>query len=480
MTRVWWLGGFTAFAMVSVTALYLMAPFHRTTVVVFVLLAPLLAIFVVPRALKAALNNISRLSHSFAWWHWLILLSLLSGLVFRLREIQQINENPLDAAALFRLGVNGIVIFVLLTRAINSRRPWVRTLFRGLLGVLTLFALFSLISTLWSVRPLWTLYKSVEYLADIAIFGSIVAWMASPDRYESVLNWVWTLLGLMVVAAWIGAAIDPRDAFDYGETAVHRIPELTGVMPVLAANAIGQIAAILSIVTLSRLWLRPKNDLNRDWYKMVLFFSIVTLFVAQSRSAIAGFLVGLMLLLFLSRQVLWGVVLATGGAAVLIFAEMQKGLTEYLLRGQDVAAAEGLTGRVDWWTFAWEKFLHRPLTGWGGFAGGRFVVLASFGQGNIPDIHSSIVEALVDTGVFGLLLLLLALLGSGWYLLRGIRSGRLKRVEECLAIECLAVLGVLTVRCAMSSTLTSHPALPFLVVVGYAEIVRRQLKFAVP
>jgi O-antigen ligase len=477
MTRMRWFWESMAFAPISVLALYAMAPFRSTWVIGLILLLPLVLVFLFPPAVRTGIQNTAALLKSFTWWHWLFFLALLSSLTFRLRDLQDINSNLLDAAALFRVGVDGLVILILLKRLMNGQSPWLRQAFRGLFGVLLLFALFAGLTSFWSVRSLWTLYKSVEYGFDITLFVTILISLRSLEDYEPVLNWVWTLLGLQALSAWIGAVIDPHDAFDYGVAGAFRTPELTGVMPLLAANTIGQIGAILGIVSLGRLLLRSSEDPNRKWYRLVLGFSLITMFLAQSRSAIGAFLFGLMILLFFSHRVFWGTCLAAVGAIGIVLLGVQGTILEYLERGQQMAQIEGLTGRVDWWGYAWEKFLQRPLAGWGGFAGGRFVVLASFSQGSIPDIHSSIVEALVDTGILGLFLLLLALLGAWWYLYRGIRSSRLDSIEKAIAIECLAVIAVLTVRCGVSSTLISHPALPFLAVLGYAEFVRRRLKF---
>jgi hypothetical protein len=477
MTRVRWIIELSAFALLSFAALYIMAPFHSKAIVLAVLAAPLLGFFVFPSAFRAAWTNLLSLAHTFTWWHGLLLLGLLSSLTFRFREIQDINANPLDAAALFRICVDFLVILILCARLMSGRSPWLKQVFRGLPGCVFLFALYAGLTCLWSVRPLWTVYKSVEYGFDVALFVAIIISLRSLEDYEPVLNWVWTLLGLQLLAAWIGAVVDPRDAFDYGETGIARIPELTGVIPVLAANAIGQIGAIIGIVSLSRLILRPSDDPNRGWFQLLLGFSLISMFLAQSRSAIGAFLFGIIFLLFLARRVLWGACLAGVGAIGIIFLGFQSNILEYLARGQEIKQIESLTGRVDWWAFAWEKFLQRPLSGWGGFAGGRFVILANFSQGGVPDVHSSIVEALVDTGILGLFFLLLGLMGAWWYLYRGTRSARLNSAEKAMAIECLAVVAVLTIRSGVSSTLISHPALPFLVIIGFAEMVRRRLKF---
>jgi uncharacterized membrane protein (DUF4010 family) len=83
----------------------------------------------------------------------------------------------------------------------------------------------------------------------------------------------------------------------------------------------------------------------------------------------------------------------------------------------------------------------------------------------------------VDTSVWGLMPLIVVLLAVWFYLLRAVRHSRLSQVESYLAIELTAVLGVLSVRSVLSTNLISHPALPFLAVLGFAELMRRRQKF---
>src|SRR5215472_14339929 len=174
MTRVRWIIEISAFALLSFAALYIMAPFHNKAIILAVLAAPLLGFFVFPSAFRAAWTNLLSLAHTFTWWHGLLLLGLLSSLTFRFREIQDINANPLDAAALFRIGVDFLVILILCARLMSGRSPWLKQVFRGLPGCVFLFALYAGLTCLWSVRPLWTVYKSVEYGFDVSLFVAII------------------------------------------------------------------------------------------------------------------------------------------------------------------------------------------------------------------------------------------------------------------------------------------------------------------
>jgi len=169
--------------------------------------------------------------------------------------------------------------------------------------------------------------------------------------------------------------------------------------------------------------------------------------------------------------------LGLAGAVVFTLTDSAQYVWNFLLRGQQQQQFESLSSRVEWWQFAWQQFLRHPWTGYGAFAGGRFVVMAGLQLPSTPDVHSSFVETLVDTSVWGLMPLIIGLLAVWFYLLRAVRHLRLSQAESYLAIELTAVLGVLSVRSVLSSNLISHPALPFLAVLGFAELMRRRQKF---
>ena len=197
MTRVRWIWEILPFAFLSVLALYVMAPFHSNLVIALVVVAPLVIAIAMPTALRETIENTRALARSFTWWHWLILFAMISGLVFRIREVQQIESNPLDASAVGPYLLCGPRCSVLIARLFRGQSLWLRAQFQGLFGWLMMFALLSLISTFWSVKPTWSLYKSVEFSIDLALYAAIVLYALAVENYEPVLNWVYTLMALI-------------------------------------------------------------------------------------------------------------------------------------------------------------------------------------------------------------------------------------------------------------------------------------------
>ena len=76
------------------------------------LILPVAAVALAP-ALKYATARFRELNQRLGVWHWLLLLQFLSALVFRIRGIEEIHEATVDAWALYRITLMGVVALVL-------------------------------------------------------------------------------------------------------------------------------------------------------------------------------------------------------------------------------------------------------------------------------------------------------------------------------------------------------------------------------
>ena len=198
---------------------------------------------------------------------------------------------------------------------------------------------------------------------------------------KKLANWTWTLLGLVVLSAWVGAVFDPSDAL-FSDPNLRIIPlraRLVGVVPVVSCNDLSEVCATLALVALCRLWADPDAQAKKNRYRLLFVASIVTLVVTQTRGSFAAFFLGLILLLILTHRyrlaAVGGIISLVAGSALLLFTNLGAGIRSFLLRGQSVDKAGGLSGRLEIWQASYYKILEHPLTGYGGFAGARFVVL---------------------------------------------------------------------------------------------------------
>jgi len=195
---------FASFVLLSFMVFYDSVIFRHSALLVLVPLIPLVLVFVAAPAARTIWSETVALRKTFTWWQGLWLLLFLSALVFRMRAAQDIDQSPLDIWAIYRVGLMLIVGLILCARLLSDRTKWLSVLFSGTLGILVLYPLLAMVSTLWSVRPSWTFYKSVEYLVDLAAIAAVIGTVRSLQEYRKLVNWTWTLLGLLVATAWLG------------------------------------------------------------------------------------------------------------------------------------------------------------------------------------------------------------------------------------------------------------------------------------
>lgn len=279
------------------------------------------------------------------WWHWLLLLAYISQLVFRLRDEMEARATPLDAWAILRLGPEAIIVTVLLVRLALRRPAWLPSLFRGPVAFLTTYALVCLISTTWSVFPAWTLYHSLEYLMDVALLATVLVMVRTSEDYKAVMNWIWFVYGAGMVLVWIEAVLMPHLAF---QPPTNR---LEGVFPIENWNDLGTTSAVLAVIAMARIWRFDRQNITRPWYLLLFGFSFVTMLAAQTRNAIAGFLVGAFLVFLFSKRI-WAsmsfvalAITALGSSAVRAFLERdtpQEALAMNHLNGRGTFLGTGM------------------------------------------------------------------------------------------------------------------------------------------
>jgi O-antigen ligase len=442
-----------------------------TVIFVFVLLpVAILALL----ALPGAVAKLRTAAAQLRIWHGFWFMLFASGLVFRIRDTSTTVDNPLDLMALYRFGLVSLVGLLLLSRLTSGSGDWSKSLFRGVVGLVAGYALVSVASTIWSAYPLWTLYKSVEYFVDIALVAAIVATFRTPSEFKSLFDMTWLMLSGLVGTVWLGAAVWPEDALipDIGLLGV----QLKGVLPLIDANSLSEICGILIVVCFSRFLFTAQH---KEFYAMAVVPVLPALVLAQGRSGTTGMIVGLTVVLLFAVRARFVVLAGAFISALIYLTPAGDMFLEFFMREQDPKYFASLSGRTDIWAVAWELFLQRPVTGFGGYAAARFSSpgladrVSHMGAGG-TSVLSTWFELLIGVGAPGFLLMAGAVVCTGIILSR-IASRRPARAElsHRLAIEALGVLGVITVRSVFTPNLIWHFPAVFLLVIAYAEAARR-------
>ncbi|MDZ4064202.1 MAG: O-antigen ligase family protein [Coriobacteriia bacterium] len=424
-------------------------------------------------AIPVALSRASSLRGRLRWYHtaWIVL--FLSGLTWRVRDVSAIYSEPVDTAALVRIGLVAIVGLIAVLSTFRSGSRLIDSLTKGAVGILAAYAVFGVVSTLWSVFPAWSLYKSTEYLVDVAVAALILTELRDVRDTKAFADITWLMLGALVGSVWLGVLLEPELALRTGIGVLGY--QLQGVWPAVSQNGVGELGAILGIVALSRL---VSFEKGRGFYALVLGVGVVTMLAAQSRSPILGFaLASLVVLQSLGKMS--GLTFGALAAATAALSPLGTWIEAFLRRGQSLAEIASLSGRTTiYWVRAAEVFVAHAAVGVGAYSGGRFVVIPLIGNVGGEQIGSSVdnafIEVAISLGVMGLALLVWTLMLVGSRLLRVGRKVRGFGVAEVLRAEALGVFILLVVRAAFSSgPVIWHPATSFLTVVVVCEMLWR-------
>jgi hypothetical protein len=432
------------------------------------------AVGLMTQAIPQGLAKARLLAQNWTWWHPLWFLIFFSMLVFRIRDVSAAKANPLDLYAMTRVLPEAFVALALIIRLLLKKPNWLRALFTGIPGAMAVYCLVCVASSAWSVNASWTAYKSLEFLADVSLLASIVASADSSLTYQNLLDWTLTFYGISLVGVWINLPLWPNEAMDGGR--------LTGVIPVEASNSVGTSGAVLALIAICRLMPMFGRARSRSWYIFLLVFGLVSMVMSGTRNSEGAFVLGVGLIVLFSRRL--RKIALIGTAAMVPVLAIATLLTDRLWerayavaasfaqRDQSAGAFDSLSGRTAWWAYGMDQLMHHPLTGLGAYAAGRFAVLGKLGVGAAAMMHSDWIEVLIGTSFWGLIPFAGALIAAWWFLARCIRSNAFGPEQRQLALEMLALLGMLTVHSFFNDELSWHCPLLYFAILGYAEFVR--------
>jgi O-antigen ligase len=457
---------------ISLAANSLIARYGMPAVLAVTLLAPPMLIYGA-WSCSRGITIFKELWRKLRWYHALWAFVLASSFVIRLRDVGGLQRNPLDAAAMYRVVLVAITAMTLAVRLVLGRTKWMSSMFRGLVSIMTVFALMCLLSSIWSINVPFTLYKSLEYLDDVALLAAILVTIHSSESWETLFDWTWVLIGLMVASAWVEAPIFPAEALEEGYMSGMLKFRLTGIFPGQGSNGLGSFGAIIAVIAFARLWPTAGRKFDKLWYSFVFLLGVATMVCTQTRAAMGGFVLGALLVLLFTNRVRKSLAVGVSALGLLALSGFGTTILAFLQRGQSKMEMMSLTGRVQWWSVAWEVFKQRPLTGFGAWAA-PFAVWGKMGEEGFGPLHSDYVETLVGNGIWGPLPLIIGVLATWWVLLKFFRHLPAGSIDRQLAVESIAVLAIVTTRSVVMNLIIFHPPVQYFVILGFAEFLRRR------
>ena len=293
------------------------------------------------------------------------------------------NLDVVDASAAVDIAVVGLAGFIVTLNGLFGRMPLWSSIVKTSALWLVLYYLFCGVSSLWSTIPVYSLYRSGEYL--ILFIATLTAVIQFKDftRAERAFCRIaigTILLDMCVTIRYYGFSLSP---------AIWHNTTYSVSSGMLFCYCLGEYMALGKV----------KRAETKTRARLLLgcgIFSLCTLALAASSGSNIATAVGcLVIFLALRRYVLLYVGL-TVGLVLFLWGVGGDTIQSLLFPGKSASNIKNVTGRMFLWELLWRRFLERPVAGYG------FGLVGKISGGMATHSHNSFFTVLIGTGSVGL------------------------------------------------------------------------------
>ncbi|MET0910814.1 MAG: O-antigen ligase family protein [Ilumatobacteraceae bacterium] len=318
---------------------------------------------------------------------WLVPLVLIVATEYKVRKrgIDEVLQGRIDPLIAVELLIYMIVGTWALWHLI-PRRPRLQPLMVIMWG----YILSTAVSAMYSGFPMLAMARGVQLI----IIGAVVHLLTVDGDLRTISRLIHGWIVLLSVSILVGLAyVAPTSNTQRGRftwLSVHSV-------------SAGSMLA-LSVPMLFGLWItagRRRLPWKRWVYGSLFLFNLVFLLLTRTRGSIAGGLVAIGVIAWVSsgRKMKPELALASmvgGGALALAFGGP---VLNFLTRGETAEQIGTFNRRTEIWTLAWQAFLDHPVFGLG-FSSAKGVFFDETGLGGA---HNAAVNVMIDVGLVGLL-----------------------------------------------------------------------------
>ena len=331
--------------------------------------------------------------------NFILILILLTTLNFSFRDFAAIQSggaitNQVILRIIF-ISVLGILSFLNFDKILGIIRK------SKILIFLIFILLYFILSSFWSVYPLWSLYISLELLIIFLSFTLYAELEGSPFIILKKLMIFYSLLiGISYFNTFLGNPFNKFDLQLYG---------LYSTFPIINPGFLA-VLALYSICFTSFLGIK-KNLKTISFF----LFSIITLFLTQNRSSLIAFLLLFISYALFNRNYIGLRYLLVSTPLLLIINPLKENIFNYLTRGNSRESLMTLSTRTITWAYSYSAMINESvfsnLFGLGAFAGVRFKIAPDSFFINSMGVSSFTtdnfwLDTYIDNGIFGLILII--------------------------------------------------------------------------
>lgn len=219
--------------------------------------------------------------------------------------------------------------------------------------LLTIFVLFALISTGYSIDPKYTLIRSCSFIALYGFLLGLHYWLQDSQRFEGALNTIFLLICFIVTIDAMSMAFFPDRAWWW---------EVDSRFQGLWAhpNTMGSVCMISYPVLL---WKYSRSTVIKKAIIIILIIALGTMqFLAGSRSSLMATFLGIFIWFFIQKKKV-KIIFLLGMVGILTLSIIQ--LRPSSFQREEGAEFTDLTGREEFWHGSYVLLMERPLYGFG-------------------------------------------------------------------------------------------------------------------
>lgn len=269
-----------------------------------------------------------------------------------------------------------------------------RVRLRDVSGWFFLYTIYFLLSSIWSTEPLMTFGKGIELLLGLGIVLHLSCSVDAIYRLDALRTLLLRFICMIGTIA-VGGFLLRIPAFVAQGHGIFL--NSTADTPFLSSNGLGYISSLLLLSVAAEFLserMSGQSAIMQSGYAIFLFL------FAESRTSIVIIVLGIGILLTRKSWVL------AAGYFISISLGVCLELHRVLKLFQGHQAQEQfhtLSGRTIMWAAAWRQWKTRPFFGFGGGAGGKFVIyhLGNSSLQVLSSLHNGFLEALTGLGAVG-------------------------------------------------------------------------------
>jgi len=308
------------------------------------------------------------------------------------RDISDIFLQTIDLIRILRVLIIIFLFFIAAKYFLATTTTQIIGMLKGPLGWYLFYGLIAMLSFVYSVQPLMSLWKGFEVTVSVMMAIYVYSRLKSYNDIKAFWQLNILIIAILVCSAYIGIIITPSKALVQMQQINFYV--LAGVYPPINPNSLAQIASILCIISFVRFTLFHKSKL---FYLTIILLTIPVLYLSYARTSLIALLVSIIFVLMFSKRYSFlfiGIVVIS----LCIFLPVKVSFIQYFEKGTSLYT---FSGRLLRWPAALDLFSKSPLNGYGFYVASRVIYSSIVEVESASTTDNTYFDILLSVGIIG-------------------------------------------------------------------------------